>query len=265
MLKKRDLYYPNKEFVKRAWIKNKKIYQAAAKNPIKFWEKLAKELFWFKIWEKPFEHKPPFFQWFLGGKINITSNIFEKNQQGWEKIKSKVALIWEPEPVQEKPKNIIYEELLNEVNKLANALLKLGVKKGDRVGIYLPMIPEAVISMLACARIGAVHAVVFSAFSSTALKVRLQITEAKVLITADGYFRRGQVVNLKENADEAIGETKVEKIIVVKRAGNKISWKDNKDLWWQELIENESEKCNPLHKRTAIQKSIACLKIQCKL
>jgi len=275
MLKKGDLYFPTEEFKKRALIKDKKIYKEAEKEPVKFWEKLAKDLFWHKKWEKAFEHKPPYsraklgtgrlaegenrpyFKWFLGGKINITSNIFENNFKKWEKIpaphrtegsgagKDKIALIWEPEPTEEKPRKLTYEELFKEVNKFANALKKLGVKKGDRVGIYLPMIPEVIISMLACARIGAVHTVIFSAFSSAALKIRLQITEAKILITADGYYRRCQVINLKQNADEGVKETKIEKVVVVKRAGNEISWDSQKDLWWHELIKGESEKYDP--------------------
>ena len=183
MLKKGDLYYPTKEFQKRAIISDSKIYQKASKDPIKFWEKLAKELFWFEKWKRAFEHQPPYFKWFLGGKINITTNIFEKNKLGWTNIKNKPAIIWEPEPIEESHKILTYEELFKQVCKFANALKSLGVKKGDTVGIYLPMIPEALIAMLACARIGAVHTVVFSAFSSQALKIRLQITEAKILIT----------------------------------------------------------------------------------
>jgi acetyl-CoA synthetase len=243
MLKRGDLYFPTKEFQKRAVISDPKIYQKALKDPVKFWEKLAKELFWFEKWKKAFEHEPPYFKWFLGGKINITTNIFEKNKLGWRKIKNKPAIIWEPEPQNEKPKILTYGGLSSAVNKFANALKKLGVKKGDRVGIYLPMIPEALISMLACARIGAVHSVVFSAFSAQALKIRLQITEAKFLITTDGYFRRGQIINLKESADEAIKDTKVEKIIVVKRAGNEISFEKNRDFWFHQLIEKESDFC----------------------
>ena len=245
MKKKGDLYYPTGEFKKRAWLKTKAIYKEAAKNPIKFWEKLANELFWHEQWQKTFVHNPPYFQWFVGGKINITTNIFEKNKLGWEKIKDKTALIFEPEPTNEKPQILTYGELFSAVNKFANALKKLGVKKGDRIGIYLPMIPEVIISMLACARIGAVHSVVFSAFSANALNIRLKITEAKVLITADGYFRRGQIVNLKQNADEALKETKVEKLIIVKRAGNEIIWNLQRDFWWHELIKNESDECQP--------------------
>jgi acetyl-CoA synthetase len=243
MIKRGELYYPTKEFKKKAWIKSSRIYKIASKDPVKFWEKLAKELFWFKGWKKVFEHKPPYFKWFLGGKINITSNIFEKNSLGWEKIKNKTALIWEPEPISEEPRKLTYEELFQGVNKLANALKKLGVKKEDRIGIYLPMIPEVIISMLACARIGAVHTVVFSAFSPQALKIRLQDTEAKILITADGYYRRGQIINLKVNADEGVNDTEIEKIIVVKRVANEIPWDSQRDIWYRDLIKDESEKC----------------------
>jgi len=245
MIKKGDLYYPTEEFKNKAWIKDKKIYQEASKDPIKFWEKLAKELHWFKPWERAFLHKPPYFQWFSGGKINITSNIFEKNPLGWEKIKNKVALIWEPEPVEEKSKSFTYEELFGEVNKIANVLKRLGVKRGDRVGIYLPMIPEVIISMLACARIGAVHTVVFSAFSPTALRARLLDSEAKILITADGYYRNGGLINLKNNTDEAINETVVEKVIVVKRANNEINWQEDRNFWWHDLVEKESAESEP--------------------
>jgi acetyl-CoA synthetase len=243
MIKKQNLYHPTKEFTRDAVINDKKIYKDANKNPIKFWENLAKELFWFKKWNKAFVHKPPYFQWFVGGKINITSNIFENNPVGWENIKNKVALIWEPEIPEEKQRIFTYYELSREVNKFANSLKRMGVKKGDRVGIYLPMIPEAIIAMLACARIGAVHAVVFSAFSSSALKARLDDTDAKVLITADGYFRRGKVIDLKKNADKGSRGTKVKKMIVVKRAGNKVLMQKDRDLWWQDLVAKESDRC----------------------
>ena len=243
MIKKGELYYPTKDFQKKTWLKTNTFYKEAAKDPVKFWEKLAKEIFWFKPWKKSFLHNPPYFQWFVDGKVNITSNIFEKNPLGFEKIKNKTALIWEPEPIEEKPRILTYQELFLEVNKLSNALKRLGVKKGDRVGIYLPMIPEIIISMLACARIGAIHTLVFSAFSPAALKIRLQITEAKVLITADGYYRRGQIINLKQSADQGIKETKVEKVIVVKRTENKIPWHSQKDFWWHKLMKDKSDEC----------------------
>jgi len=242
MIKQGDLYYPTKEFQKKAWVNNDKIYKEAAKDPIKFWEKLAEELFWRKKWEKAFEHKPPYFEWFLDGKINITENCLDRNLKNKN---NKIALIWEPEPINEKEKIFTYQQLYEEVNKFANALKKLGIKKGDRVGIYMPMIPEVIISMLACVRIGVVHTVVFSAFSPTALQARLLDSEAKILITADGYYRNGGLINLKNNADAAVQGTNVEKVVVVKRAGNDVNWQEGKDLWWQELTEKESKECEP--------------------
>ncbi|MDD5145261.1 MAG: acetate--CoA ligase [Candidatus Pacebacteria bacterium] len=242
MIKKDNLYFPPEKFKKSAWINKKGIYQEAEKDPIKFWEKIAKEAYWKKPWNLAFEHKAPYFKWFLGGQINLAENCLDKNL---EKKKDKIALIWEPEPVEEQPRIFTYKELLKEVNKAANALKKLGVKKGDRVGIYLPMIPEVIISMLACARIGAVHTVVFSAFSPQALKVRLQDTEARILITADGYFRRGQIINLKSNADEATKETKVEKVVVVKRTKNEVVWNPEINFWFEDLLKNEKEVCEP--------------------
>lgn len=240
MFKKGNLYYPNEEFKKEAIIKDPEIYQEAAENPTKFWENLAEELTWQKKWQKAFEHKPPYFKWFAGGKLNITENCLDKNLK--EKG-DKAALIWEPEPPEEKSRVLTYQDLYKEVNKFANTLKKMGVKKGERVGIYLPMIPEVIISMLACARVGAVHAVVFSAFSPASLKARLTDSKAKILITADGYYRNGQVINLKNNADEGIKETGVEKMIVVKRAGNKINWQEDRDFWWHELVKDESDEC----------------------
>jgi len=240
LTKKGDSYFPTKEFQKRAWVNNKRIYKEALKNPIKFWEGLAKELFWQKKWKKIFIHQPPYFKWFVNGKINITQNALDKNLK---QRRNKVALIWEPEPMEERQRVFTYYDLFREVNKLANAFKKIGVKKGARVGIYLPMIPEVIISMLACVRIGAVHAVVFSAFSPKALQVRLQDTEAKILITADGYYRRGKLVNLKQNADEGVKETKVEKVVVVKRAGNEINFQPDRDYWYQDLIKNQNDWC----------------------
>jgi len=238
-----DLYFPLEDFKNKAVIKDQAIYKEAAKDPVKFWEKMAKEIFWFKKWDKAFVHKPPYFEWFSGGQINITSDIFENNYLGFDKIKNKVALIWEPECAGEREKKLTYYDLLRQTNRLANALKKLGVKKGDRVGIYLPMIPEAIISMLACSRIGAVHSVVFSAFSPESLKLRMQDAGAKVLITADGYWRRGQIVNLKQNADKAQEGTMIEKVIVVKRAGNEVIWREGKDVWYDDLVKQEDDVC----------------------
>ncbi|MBU0547088.1 acetate--CoA ligase [Patescibacteria group bacterium] len=240
VVKKGELYFPNQEFKKRALIKDKAVYRKAAKNPVKFWEDLAKEVNWYKKWKKGFVHKPPYFQWFVGGKINITETALERNLKT---RRNKLALIWEPEPVTERARYFTYYDLFREVNRFANALKKLGVKKGDRVGVYLPMVPEAIISMLACARIGAVHVVVFSAFSSKALQIRLQDTKAKVLITADGYYRRGEVIHLKQNADKGLKDTDVKKVVVVKRVDNEAKMRKGRDLWWHDLVKNESDWC----------------------
>ncbi len=242
MIKKKKLYYPSSDFKKNAWVKSKETYKKAKKDPVKFWEGLAKEVYWRKKWKKAFEHKPPFFKWFLGGKLNFSENCLDKNI---ETKKNKVALIWEPEPSDERPRYFTYYDLYRKVNKLANGLKKMGVKKGDRVGIYLPMIPEAVIAMLACTRIGAVHSVVFSAYSPQALQVRLQDTEEKILITADGYYRGGKIIDLKKNADEGVKDTKVKKLVVVKRAGNKVNMKKGRDVWWDDTISKEDDFCKP--------------------
>ena len=213
--------------------KDKNIYKKAENDPVKFWEELAEDLIWQKKWDKAFVHEPPYFKWFVGGKLNITENIFKKAD------KNKVALIWEPEPTEENPKVFTYGKLFKEVCQCANYLKKLGVKKGDRVGIYLPMIPEVVISMLACARIGVVHSVVFSAFSPSALRARLQDTEAEVLITSDGYYRRGQFINLLKNAKEGVQETKVKEIVVIKRKETEHPWQNEKDSCEAEMMDSE--------------------------
>ncbi|MGC8812178.1 MAG: acetate--CoA ligase [Candidatus Aenigmatarchaeota archaeon] len=242
VIKKGKLFWPSREMKKIAWVNDKKIYKEAEKDPVKFWENAAKEIAWFKPWEKVYSEEPPYFKWFLNGKLNISYNCLDRHLKD---KKDKIALIWEPEPTEEKAKTFTYFELYQEVNKFSNGLKKLGVRKGDIVGIYLPMIPETIISMLACARIGAVHTVVFSAFSPEALRTRLQISEAKILITADGYYRRGKIINLKQSADEGIKETKVEKVIVVKRVGNEIPWNPEKDVWFEDLVKNEGEEFKP--------------------
>ncbi|MBI4359137.1 MAG: acetate--CoA ligase [Candidatus Nealsonbacteria bacterium] len=243
MIKKEGAYYPANEFRKAAQFNDESVYNTAQKDPVKFWEKLARQLFWRKTWTKAFVHRPPYFQWFVGGKLNITENCLERNLP---RNKDKVALIWEPELLDEKPRHLTYGELFWEVGRCANALKSLGVKKGDRVGIYLPMIPEVMISMLACARIGAIHSVVFSAFSPQALKVRLQDTRAKVLITADGYYRRGQVISLKAAADEALADTQIKKVVVVKRVGQEVAWRKGRDFWWPDLLAKAKAQCSPV-------------------
>lgn len=212
--KKGDAYWPSNEMKKIAWVTDPKIYSEAEKNPIKFWEGLAREgIVWEKEWEKTYEEHLPYFKWFKGGKLNFCVNALDRHLTS----PNKPALIWVPEPTHEKPVIITYGELYEKVNKFANVLKSLGVKKGEAVSIYLPMIPEALVAMLACTRIGAIHSVVFSAFAPDALRSRIQDCEAKILVTADGYYRRGEKENLLKKARKAARGTKLKKIIVVNR------------------------------------------------
>lgn len=239
-----DVYWPSPELKKIAWVSDESIYEKASKDPIAFWCERAREgLEWFKEWDKPYEWTPPYFKWFIGGKLNVCYNAVDRHAKTWRR--NKAAIIWEPEPPGEEKRILTYHDLYREVSKFANALKKLGVKKGDRVGIYLPVIPEVQIAMLACARIGAVHSVVFSAFSPESLRSRLIDAEAKVLITADGYYRRGKTIELKANADEGIKGTNVDKVVVVKRVGLNVNMKEGRDYWWHELVEGEDPYCEP--------------------
>ncbi len=239
--KKGKFYVPTREMKKIAWINSKKIYSEARKNPLKFWAKFADELAWFKKWKRIYEEKLPHYKWFIGGKINISYNCVDR----WVKERgNKVAIFWEPEPMEERERVLTYRDLYREVNLFANTLKRLGVKKGDRVVIYMPMIPEVIIAMLACTRIGAIHSVVFSAFSSDALRTRILDSDAKVLVTADGYYRRGKLINLKEQADEGKKGTSIRKTIVVRRADNNVRMGPN-EYWWHELREKVDDYCEP--------------------
>ncbi|MGQ9707310.1 MAG: acetate--CoA ligase [bacterium] len=206
-----------------------------------YWAELARELEWFKPWEKVLdESQAPFYKWFTGGRFNITHNCLDRHIN--TSVKNKVAYIYHSEPGE--VERWTYTRLYQETNKLANALKRLGVKKGDRVTIFLPMIPQLPVAMLACAKIGAIHSVVFSGFSAASLRDRIQDAEAKVLITADGAYRRGKLVTLKANADPALAECpSIEHCIVFKRAGNPMEMKPGRDLWWHELTQKETDQC----------------------
>lgn len=239
------IFKPKKNFSKNAYIKSfqqyKKSYAKSIKDPEKFWAKIADELHWFKKWNKVLKWKAPHSKWFDGGKINISYNCLDRHVES--ERKNKVALFFEGEYGDSKC--LTYQQLHAEVCKFANVLKNNGVKKGDRICIYMPMIPEAVVAMLACARIGAVHSVIFGGFSSNALVDRINDAEASMVITADGGFRRGQVVRLKDNVDEAVKECPtVKNVIVVKRAGNDIAWNENLDKWYHAEMENATEVCN---------------------
>ena len=209
-----------------------------------FWAKAAKELDWFKPWKRVLEWKCPWAKWFIGGKINASYNCLDRHVKTARK--NKAAIIWEGEPGDERI--LTYRDVWREVNKFANVLKKLGVKKGDRVAVYMGMIPELIIAMHACNRIGAVHSVVFGGFSAESLRDRINDAEARVLITADGGYRRGGIVPLKRNADEALeGTPSIENVVVVRRVGDasKSEMKTGRDHWWHELMENAPLWCKP--------------------
>ena len=214
--------------------------RASAKNDyISFWDNCAKSLSWFKPWTKTLQWDPPFARWFVGGKINASYNTLDIHQGSKSE---KPAILWEGEDGTDR--KITYKEMFIEVKKLANVLKSLGVKKGDRVTIYLPMIPELPISMLACARIGAIHTVVFSGFSSKSLSDRVEDSQSKIIITADGGYRKGKIINLKEIVDDSASSVQfVKNVIVYQRTGQKIQLNE-KDLLWHEVMQNSSEECD---------------------
>lgn len=218
-------------------------YQESIADPEKFWAQIAEANYWHKKWDEVVEWRfdgdgAPDVKWFINAKLNITENIFERNMF---LRKDQTALIWEPNDPTEKEIRFTYGELFDKVKQFANALLNLGVKKGDRVAIYLPMVPELAIAMMACARIGAIHSIIFAGFSSTALSDRIVDASAKVLITADGGFRGKKVIPLKEIADEALEKSpSVEHTIVLKRTGQEISMKPERDVWWSDAIKGMS-------------------------
>jgi acetyl-CoA synthetase len=218
-----------------------KIRKQALENSEEFWEEQAKYLKWFKEWDKVLDWNPPFAKWFVGGKLNASVNCLDRHIDS--DTKNKVAIIWEGENGE--THSFTYYQLYRSVNKLASALKNLGVKKGDRITIYLPMIPQLPIAMLASSRIGAIHTVVFSGFSAQALADRANDSKSKIIITADGGYRRGKLVQLKRLVDDAISSIpSVEHVIVVKRASNDIQM-GPKDSWWHDLIENSPSYCEP--------------------
>jgi len=213
------------------------IYAQADKDRLAFWEKQAKALLWDSPWNTVLEWKPPFAKWFIGGKINASVNCLDRHVN--EGRGDRVAFHFEGEPGD--TRTITYAQLLTDVKKTANALTELGVKSGDRVAIYMPMIPEAAVAMLACARIGAAHSVVFGGFSAEALLSRIQDADATLVITADGGFRKGSAFALKPAVDDALkGSTNVKKVLVVKRTGQETAWDNARDVWWHEIVERQS-------------------------
>jgi len=242
LLTEERVFDPPEGFTSQATVNDPEVYEEARRDPEGFWAKFAQELDWFEPWERVLEWKPPYAKWFVNGKLNVSYNCLDRHVKTARK--NKAAIIWEGEPGD--TKTLTYYDLYREVNKFANVLKSLGVKKGDRVSIYLPMIPELPIAMLACARIGAPHSVVFSAFSAKALQERIEDSQAKLLITADGYYRGGRVEQLKERADEAVEKSpSIEKVVVVRRVGREIPMEEGRDSWWHELMQDAPSYCEP--------------------
>ncbi|MEQ4720879.1 acetate--CoA ligase [Nonomuraea sp. B19D2] len=213
-------------------------YDEAAADRLAFWERAAERLTWAKRWEKTLEWNPPFAKWFIGGELNVAYNCVDRHVE--EGRGDKVAYYWEGEPEGD-TRTLTYHDLKREVSKAANALQELGVAKGDRVAIYMPMIPELPIAMLACARIGAIHSVVFGGFSASALKSRIDDADAKLVITADGGYRRGNPSALKPTVDAAVAECpQVEHVLVVRRTGQDVATGD-KDVWWHDVVDRQSD------------------------
>jgi acetyl-CoA synthetase len=241
LLEKRR-FPPKKAFSKQANVRDASTYRKASRSFEKFWAGFAKELDWIKPWKKVLSWKPPDAEWFVGGKLNVSVNCLDRHLSGARK--NKAALIWEGEPGEQR--TLTYRELHREVCKFANVLKSLGVRKGDRVTIYLPMIPELPVSMLACARIGAIHSVVFGGFSAESLRDRINDQRAKLLITADGGWRRGSIVPLKKIADEALRDTpSIENVVVVQRTGADVAFDPKREHWWHERMEAAPASCPP--------------------
>ncbi len=246
LLKEGRVFYPSEAFKAQAHINSleeyERLYRESLEDPEGFWGRVAQELPWFEPPKKVLEGELPHPRWFLGGKLNLSYTCLDWHVRNGRR--NKAALIWEGEPGEERV--LTYYDLWREVQKFANVLKRLGVGKGDRVTIYLPMIPEAVIAMLATVRIGAVHSVVFGGFSASALAERIKDAEAKVLITADGGFRRGQIVPLKRNADEALQDApSIQHVVVVRRTGEEVPITPGRDHWYHELMEAVEDRCEP--------------------
>ncbi len=231
---------PSDEFAAQANA-TAEMYERADADRETFWAEQADRLSWSKKWDAVLEWEPPFAKWFVGGQLNVAYNCVDRHVD--EGNGDRVALYWEGEPGDSR--KITYADLQREVCKAANALTELGVGKGDRVAIQLPMIPEAAISMLACARIGAMHSVVFGGFSPGALKARIEDAECKLLITSDGQYRRGKPAPMKENTDEAVPGTTIEHVLVVKRTETDVPWTDGRDVWWHDTVGKASDQHTP--------------------
>jgi acetyl-CoA synthetase len=246
VLKETRVFPPPPEFAKKAHVKSldeyRALYRRSVDDPEGFWSEQAASLKWSRKWDRVLEWNPPFAKWFVNGALNLSENCLDRHVAGGRK--DKTAIVWEGEPGE--VRRLTYGEVLREVCRFANVLKGLGVKAGDRVGIYMPMIPEAAVAMLACTRIGATHNVVFGGFSAEAVRDRMNDSEAKLIVTADGGYRRGSIVPLKANVDNAAAACpSVKHIVVVKRTGADVSMKAGRDVWWHEQMEKAPAECAP--------------------
>ena len=236
---------PPEAFRAQAVAADEGVYADAEKDPEAFWARMAGELEWSRPWTTVLDWRPPHAQWFVGGQLNVSVNCLDRHVRGPRR--NKAAIIWEGEPGDRR--TLTYFDLHRQVSTFANVLKSLGASKGDRIAIYMPLVPELAIAMLACARIGAVHSVVFGGFSAESLRDRINDAKARLLITADGGFRRGSIVALKEIADEAVAGTEsIEHVVVFQRGGSKpipVTMKEGRDLWYHELMAASSARCDP--------------------
>jgi acetyl-CoA synthetase len=233
---------PPDEFKANALVTDRSLHEQAEQDLEGFWAEQAGRLRWTKQWDQVLEWNLPFAKWFVGGQLNVADNCLDRHVEAGGG--DKVAYHWEGEPGD--TRTITYEQLRDDVAQFANGLKSIGVQRGDRVNIYMGMVPELPVAMLACARLGAAHSVVFGGFSADALRDRINDAEAKVLITQDEGWRAGKVVPLKQNADTAVAETpSIEKVVVLRRTGNDVAWDEQRDVWWHDLIEGQSADCPP--------------------
>jgi acetyl-CoA synthetase len=244
LLQEARVFPPAAEFAAQAHVKDESLYEAAKADRLGFWAAQAEQLDWFEKWHTVLEWNPPFAKWFVGGKLNVAHNCLDRHVKTWRRTKA--AIIWEGEPGQERV--LTYGDLHREVMRFANVLKNKGVQKGDRVTIYMPMIPEAAIAMLACARIGAIHSVVFGGFSADSLRDRINDCGAKLVITADGGYRRGNIIQMKSITNQAIEQCPtIEKVIVVKRIGHESlvehGWVEGRDVWYHTVMRNAAPVC----------------------
>ncbi len=242
LLKEKEQYPVSRSFQEAARIRDDSLYEEAAKDSQAFWGRMAGELEWITPWSKVLDWKPPFARWFVNGTLNASANCLDRHVRGPRR--NQAAIIWEGEPGERRV--LTYHDLWRDVNRFANVLKGLGVKRGDRVTLYMPMIPELPTAMLACARIGAVHSVIFGGFSAHAIRGRVEDAETPVIVTADAGYRRGAVLPLKKIVDEAIaGLDVVRDVVVFERAGLDAPMRDGRDHWWDELVAEADPRCEP--------------------